>query len=348
MNKQYDLAVVIGRFQPFHKGHQHCIETAFKHSKNVLVLVGSSNVSISPKNPFPFELRQKMIRISCDNKTRLQVQPINDYVYNEQRWIQEIQDIIATQKLVYGYKNIVLVGHAKDESSYYLNIFPQWHFIDSGFYPFEFDTTIDGTKIRELLFEGQKPYIAGVLAPTVLSIINEYEKTEEYKQTLREYHDIKQQKQLWAASPYPPVFVTTDAVVLQSGHILLIRRKDNPGKGLWALPGGFIDVKQQLFESCVRELREETGLKVPEVILKKSLTASHVFDNPSRSLRGRTITHAYLFYLDDTKDLPRIKGGDDAEKAQWVPLSEVEHMATQLFEDHWHIINYFLNQANKS
>ena len=60
---------------------------------------------------------------------------------------------------------------------------------------------------------------------------------------LKQEHDyILGYRRAWEAAPYPPTFVTTDAVVVQSGHILLIQRKAAPGKGLWALPGGFLNL----------------------------------------------------------------------------------------------------------
>jgi bifunctional NMN adenylyltransferase/nudix hydrolase len=126
-------------------------------------------------------------------------------------------------------------------------------------------------------------------------------------------------------------------VVIQSGHILLVRRKAEPGRGLWALPGGFVGQEELLYDSCIRELREETGLKVPEKVLQGSMFKKDVFDRPDRSTRGRTITHAFYFKLDDLQPLPHIKGGDDAEKARWVPLSEFLTMEDQMYEDHFHI-----------
>ena len=137
--------------------------------------------------------------------------------------------------------------------------------------------------------------------------------------------------------PYPPTFVTTDNVVIRSGHVLLIKRRYNPGKGLWALPGGFLDVSEKIEDGAVRELKEETRINITKKELRKSIVESKVFDHPNRSLRGRTITHAYLYDL-GYGQLPEIKANDDASGAHWVPLSEAHRMEEFFFEDHYDIL----------
>ena len=138
---------------------------------------------------------------------------------------------------------------------------------------------------------------------------------------------------------YPPTFVTTDAVVVQSGHILLIQRKAAPGKGLWALPGGFLNPRELIVDGILRELHEETKLKVPKPVLRGSITKREVFDDPGRSERGRIITHAALIQL-PPGELPSVKGSDDARKAKWMPIADLREDV--MFEDHYHIINHML------
>jgi len=65
-----------------------------------------------------------------------------------------------------------------------------------------------------------------------------------------------------------------------------------------------------------------------------------MFDFPNRSSRGRTVSMAYLFVLDPTRPLPRVRGGDDAVMAWWFTLAEVKGMRDQLYEDHPDIIEY--------
>jgi bifunctional NMN adenylyltransferase/nudix hydrolase len=116
----------------------------------------------------------------------------------------------------------------------------------------------------------------------------------------------------------------------------MVERKARPGKGLLALPGGFVDGSEKLMDACLRELREETRLKIPAAVLKGSIKNDQVFDDPHRSARGRTITHAFYIELAPNKQLPKVKGGDDAKHAMWVPLADLD--PTTIFEDHYFII----------
>jgi bifunctional NMN adenylyltransferase/nudix hydrolase len=96
----------------------------------------------------------------------------------------------------------------------------------------------------------------------------------------------------------------------------------------------------------IRELREETRLKVPTGFLEGSIKAMQVFDYPYRSARGRTISHAFLIVLTgDHTGLPKVRGGDDARRAFWVPIGELE--PERMFEDHWHIIRTMLPYASR-
>jgi bifunctional NMN adenylyltransferase/nudix hydrolase len=96
-----------------------------------------------------------------------------------------------------------------------------------------------------------------------------------------------------------------------------------------------------MLDGAIRELKEETKIKVPVPVLKGSIKESKTFDAPNRSTRGRTITQAFYIDLGFDEKLPKVKGSDDAEKAFWVPLNEVVAQRDKFFEDHFHIISYF-------
>jgi len=157
-----------------------------------------------------------------------------------------------------------------------------------------------------------------------------------------EYKKVIDYKESWKDAPYAPTFVTTDAVITQSGHILLIKRGGFPYKGCWALPGGYLAESVNIEDNMIKELREETCIKLPEKVLKGSIKNRKIFDHPDRDPRGRTITHGFHIDLGyPNEKLPRVVGGDDASHAEWVPISEV-HSNMMAF-DHYHIVKSFIN-----
>lgn len=326
--KKYDLAVYIGRFQPFHNGHKYVIEEAQKIAKDVLVLIGSANASPSCKNPFTIDTRASMVRKST---SKVIVDYLDDFTYEENQWIAEVQELVAEHSC----KNskICLIGYDKDETSYYLKNFPQWKVETVDYFE-----VIDATQIRDLMFQGKLSFISGAVPEKVLDAIVDWYNKSTRVDLLEEYLFIKDYKEAWAGSPYPPTFQTVDAVVVQSGHVLLVERGELPGKGLWAMPGGFIQENERLIDACIRELREETKLKIPEPVLRGSIVKKETFDHPGRSQRGRTITRAFLIQLDDSQELPKVKGNDDAKHAKWVPLVDFYNMPEKMYEDHYHIV----------
>ncbi|PNK61308.1 bifunctional nicotinamide-nucleotide adenylyltransferase/Nudix hydroxylase [Psychrobacter sp. FDAARGOS_221] len=330
--QRYKYLVFIGRFQPFHRGHKAVIDEALSRAEHVIILVGSANLPRSLRNPFTVEERTKMIKGAFPEKEakRIHCVGLNDALYNDTRWLQYVQ---AAVRSVTGdiSKDVALIGHSKDSSSYYLSLFPNWQSISVPNHK-----NLSSTPIREGYLMGATP--TGERTPdSTRSVLEDFKHTEDYKKLHEEAWFIDNYKKQWQDTPYPPTFMTTDAVVVQSGHILLVERRSMPGRGLWALPGGFVDPKETLLDACIRELREETKLKVPEPVLRGSRHSQHTFDDPYRSARGRTITQAFYFHLkNDAKGLPKVKGGDDAAKAFWLPLAELD--AKKMFEDHYAII----------
>jgi bifunctional NMN adenylyltransferase/nudix hydrolase len=327
--KKFRNAVVIGRFQPFHLGHLELIKTATSLADNLYVLIGSANSSPSTRNPWLVEERKQMVERSLNAEGILlrRVIPIDDYTYNEERWLQEVQSVVSSSG------NTVLVCASKDEK-YYTDNFPSWsiHSVES-------HLGIDATTIRTHLFLMNRVPDARLVPVAVAKLIAEHRTQEWWASIVEEAAYIENYKNSWSDTPYPVIFSTVDSVVVCSGHVLMIERGLAPGKGLLALPGGFINPDETLVNAAVRELREETKLKVPVPVLKGCIKNQHVFDDPKRSARGRTITTAFYFHLEPGK-LPEVRGSDDAAKAMWVPLGALD--PTKIFEDHWHIINYFI------
>lgn len=341
MSKQYKVAIVIGRFQPFHNQHAALVTKGFEIAEKVIVLVGGAFKPRTPKDPFTFDERSKMIQgwfansILATANRELAIAPIRDFMYSNTNWGENVQRTVAGIPGFEAANNeITIVGCNKDESSFYLKMFAQW-----GVHEEPYNEHIDATQIRELLYDDRSlDFLKGTVPAATLSFLREFKETDAFKSVVHERDVVAKYRKSWERAPYAPTFITTDAVVMQSGHILLVTRGSAPGKGLLALPGGFLEQDEQIIDGVIRELREETKIKVAVPILRGSIEETQIFDHPKRSSRGRTVTHASLIVLPDGP-LPKVKGSDDAIKAAWYPLGELS--SDLFFEDHWDIIEYF-------
>ncbi len=384
------LGIVIGRFQPVHKGHiRNVIAPACNNSDYVLFLLGSANRSTNSKNPFSAAQREEMIRGVCESvgfhkKTHLKFEGISDFKYSDNRWLQQVQSRVSNAVNAIEYVEgdeveITLFGVEKDGSSYYLSKFPAWK---RSLGQAEDPSLYNATNVRERLYQGLDSW-RELLPPTVKNwidanykgseleeaMIAEYDFINKYKSQFEKplyldeaidevdsYDGFKVQEVLQNIAQrnyYPPTFTTVDSVVLFQGQVLLIKRGHQPGKGLWALPGGFLQPGKRLLQAAINETKEETRFRLRPEWLK----AQHVFDDPERSLRGRTITHGFLFQVPDqvpdgTMDhiiqAQFIEGSDDAAHAQWVPLAtalEDEQFTHHMFEDHADILYELVSRA---
>ncbi len=345
MNKKYDFGIVIGRFQPFHLAHQNLIKHSLALAEKVIIILGSARSASDVKNPFTPAMREEIIR-RCfpQEENRLIFRAVRDYPYNDHVWTAEVQNIVAEVAEEQETAKISIVGFFKDRSSYYLNLFPQWNFEE--FYSSDKKLlNLNASLIREKYFTESVDW-KEFLPTQVSAALNVFKQTEDFANLQREFEYLQKYKAdtRFVGVPYEPVFLTTDAVVVQSGHILVIRRGHQPGKGLLALPGGFLVSNMTLEDNAIKELKEETQIKVPAQVLRGSIKTSHVFDHPERSQRGRTVTFAYFIELESNlKDgLPKVKGGDDAAKAFWLPLSALGEKEEEFFEDHYSIIRHFI------
>ena len=124
--------------------------------------------------------------------------------------------------------------------------------------------------------------------------------------------------------PYPRPMVTVDAVVftVQEGRldVLLIKRGHAPFEGMWALPGGFLDMDEEPADGAARELAEETGIEgIP-------LAQFQTFGGLGRDPRGRVLTIAYLGLM--ARGAQTACAGDDAADAGWRPVEALPRLAS--------------------
>ena len=345
MNSKKKVAIYIGRFAPVHNGHIETFSYCNKNYNKTIVLIGSKNKRRTLKNPFPVGTIKQWITACTDSNTT--VHAINDYLYSDNKWIAQIEDLVYSLYNKDDYE-FTIVGHEKDNTSYYLKIFPTWK-VD--LLP-EFANGISATEIRSRYFNPEKygtnVDFSKVTSKNVLNDLIRFRETEDFKNLMEEKSYFEKEDAKFANYPYKDTlkFNCSDAVVVCDGNVLLIERDRAPGKGTWALPGGFVNTKETYEQCAIRELYEETCLKVPEKVIKGSLKRSKIFDNPNRNVGIPRITNSFYFEIQpDMKNgypkLPKVKGSDDAANAKWISLAEVRHMI--LFDDHADIIDYFSN-----
>lgn len=123
------------------------------------------------------------------------------------------------------------------------------------------------------------------------------------------------------------VDVAVFSVVDNEPHIVLIRRANEPYRGAWALPGGFVEVDEDLPIAAVRELEEETGISLDPA----QLVQVGVYGAPDRDPRLRVVDVLYRAFLDEP---PQPVGGSDAARSQLVPVGTVLSEGFPLAFDH--------------
>lgn len=371
------LGVFVGRFQPFHEGHLHVVQSALERIDHLLILVGSANAPRGMVNTFTVSERIDMIRasLSPQQSVRVTLMGLEDSKDSNDEWVASVKHA-AHQ--VWGEQygdlpaRVTLVGHSKDHSSYYLRLFPEWDSLDVPGVAGNDGRVLSATPLREQLlgslrfwfdFLDQDPDVkkgafiaqavdrarpaalawldsrpAGVI-PATLDLLRGYVESAAFEDPCREAAYAAHFRYAWRHSPYAPMFVTADPVLFHGDHVLMIRRADYPGRGQWALPGGFVEADEPIYEACLRELAEETALGLSADELHDRRFFYKHYDNPRRSVRGRVITHAYGFFLDPALPRPSARFNDESMDMDWVHINDLRR--DQSFEDHYNIVHRF-------
>lgn len=336
MNLSCDVAVYIGRFQPFLNAHLAQLRHALSLAPRCLLVVAGARQARSPRNPLSCQERMELVQaaLTQEEKARIRITAIRDD-NDAERWSRDIR-----ARLLQAFPDAAQ-GAAMVVSE------PGCHFPALTWAMEEGTSPAPGEPpVRERLFEAgagaadllQDPEL---LAPGTESLMRNWLSSEAFARTADEWQALRRMRAEWDGSPYTPIFVTVDAVVRCAGRVLLIRRGRAPGKGLYALPGGFLEPEEYVLESAMRELAEETGLNVTRAALHRALKGVRVFDDPWRSQRGRVLTHAHFFDLPgDT--LPAILAGDDAAEAFWTEESQLAALEEHFHDDHFLILDHFL------
>jgi bifunctional NMN adenylyltransferase/nudix hydrolase len=317
---QLDAVVVIARFDPVHAGHLKLLEQARELAPQVVILIGSAHRPRSARHPWNIaERRARIEAMWTENVPRLAISAISDHLYSEGNWVAEVRDRVASA--VDGRPcggGIGLLAGPQQNARRLRELFPEWAVIEA-----RDVEVIDAFSLRQQTFNADR------------------RSDDAFEAVRAEFAFLRGYWKSWSVAPYPVNFVTVDALVTHRDHVLLIRRRNQPGQGLLALPGGFLDVNERIQDAAIRELQEETGLDIPEAQAVSSLRRQACFDVPDRSLRGRTITHVFHFDLPGDAQ-PRVEAADDAAQVEWMPVQAALQQQQQFFEDHFDILESFL------
>lgn len=344
---QSDVAVLVGRFQPLHQAHAALLRRALELARHCVVVIGSAHQARTPGNPFTWTERTEMIRLALSEADRARVRclPLRDH-HDDRRWQQVLRrQVTAALAPAAGgaLPSMVLVGHVKDARREYLRAFADWPLVSVDLVP-----GVDGGALCDALFaaapgesDAALASLVDLVPPSTTAFLRAWLQLPFAAELRAEWRMLQAYKAAWRSAPYPPVLVTVDAVVRCAGHVLLIRRGQAPGQGLYAAPGGFIDAHETAYQSTLRELAEETHLTLLDETMRRCLRASAVFDRPDRSQRGRTITHAFHFDLGE-RELPEVRADDDAMAVEWVPIGRLAALEDRFHDDHFQMLDHFL------
>jgi len=342
----HKAVVYIGRFQPFHNGHLALLLRALELGEKVVVVLGSSFRSRNTKNPLTWQERAAMIRLAVpeQHRDRVHFAPVRDYygtgTEGDERWVNAVRAGVA-RAIGDADRNIALIGHFKDASSYYLNHFPGWK-LES----VDREGDIDATHLRNVLYttaqmdrEAALAVLSAHMPNGCIAYLNAWLALPYFAQLAKEWTNIQKEKAAWSTAPYPPLFITLDSLVTCADHVLLIERRNEIGigNGLLALPGGYLEQYETLYQGAIRELREETKLGIASEYLASYFRGTDVYDHPNRDERGRLVTHLHRFELRGDH-VPEVEGRSDARVAIWVHKDKLREMEDRFFADHGHIL----------
>jgi bifunctional NMN adenylyltransferase/nudix hydrolase len=366
----YHQSVLIARSQIVTDPHRLHALAALSISDRLAIVPGSADHSRDLHNPFTAQERIEMWKacLPAGAIERIDFLPQRD-VGNRLRWAsqveQKVSDLLRARGLDPDEADVAIVGHRKDASSYYLDDFKNWTLEETDAYP-----GVSATAARHAYFR-----LPEDASPSdVLAIMGEAKVPLEVASWLVRHHGSPEWRRLAeeasradrTAAPYalrtspdgpglphPVQFNAADALIVHGNRILMHRRRQHPGKGLWALPGGMIGIHERAVQAAVRHAIEKTGLDMPASQLASCLVDSWYMDDPWRSTRERTISFPSLFEIAPlprgrtpterrrSTALVRVRASDDVA---WMTTAEIEEIRSEIFEDHAIIIDQGLER----
>jgi bifunctional NMN adenylyltransferase/nudix hydrolase len=338
-----DYALYIGRFHPLHPGHEGVMEDAFRKGRKVIVAHGSAGAALNVHDPFTAAMRRRMFiaRFRKEYREgRLIFITLYDHPYENGAWHKEVLDKV--NRVIANDNNptatVGLVGFLKDQSSDYLNWFPNW----TSLVVSEQIGSMNATDIRESYFRDRS--IDPILHRTVAHQLKKFKRTASYRRLHIEQLEVDHCRDKYGKGP----FYTSDMLIEYGDEILVIVRGGKFGNGLIALPGGINDGEDPI-DCAERELDEEVCMfKLNPWLTKEMLRAwivgTELFVKPGRDARGDYRTTCVHIRIPTSVPRPLVKGDDDAKAAHYIKRNAFKR--DRAFADHFHMVNKMLAAAD--
>lgn len=373
MTQRADFGVFIVRGQPITLAHMHIIEYSIRMCGHLFIVLGSSFAAPRWDHvPFREYIREQMIlnNLTTDQRKKITFIYQKDYA-NMTVWAdklsQKVLNLVGDDDAT-----IALVGHAKDKpTGYYLQQFPDWDSINLPNY----GNNLSATPFRDAYISDRgwhqfEDYARPFLPTGTISVLQDFRRTKEFTSLwnekdfmtkyLKGFYDADEVAAAKAegrqpnCAPYPPIFYCADVCLIQGNNVLTIKRGGYPGMGLTAMPGGHCE-DDTAVDAAIKELLQETKIKVPEAVLRGSIVGEKRYDDVNRSTRKRTISICQFIHLTpqvhDGQDpkkvmvLPKVRGGDDAKKAEFRPIASLRR--EEMFEDSWRMVDDAMSLIRK-
>ncbi len=336
MSLLHPAGLLLARYQPVLETDIQTLLGALQRCERVIVALDGLGSARSAHRPWSCAEREAQVRqvLPAGAGQRVIFTGVPDHLYQPARWAAALRSAIAAAGVE--PDGVALVATQAEADSLALREFRARLRVEPAARP---DLAAAAAARADYLRGGSAWRAAVPVA--VAAWLEAFRSDMGYARLFEEQAWTDRLAASWRAAPYPPIFVTADAVVIASGHILMIHRRHAPAKDLWALPGGFVEQDETVLEAALRELGEETGIAVTRNDLRAAICATRVFDAPERSIRGRTITHGALIDLGHAPP-PAVRGGDDAAQAEWWPLERFAQSTESIAEDHAWIVRAFI------
>lgn len=337
-DEHFDLAICTGRFPLPGEAALALVRACLARAPRCLLVLRRAFMAPTPANPLRWDERAALLRdaLADDERDAVRIEPLREH-WDEARLLRDVRELAATHA-----PSRVLWLHA-GEAPLQLEEPPAgWVVEPTG----GDDGDAVATRALHALYEADDAAVAlRALLPGVAAgaagFLRAWIREDRFATVRDDWRQIAKERRQWSVAPYPVVLSTVDALVRARDRVLLVRRGRSPGKGLWAIPGGFLEPSEGVLHAALRELEEETRLPLTRQQKKQALRAMRVFDHPERSQRGRMITHGFYFDLGDIAP-PAVEGADDAAEAKWFPIAQLSQLEDQLHDDHFHILQTFL------